>query len=137
MLAIVDGNLNKAIICACPERSLIYWRFRKGKHRVVILDASDVVRQRSATWLLFRFVVAREITADLRPALSVIGGFENALARCVDHIRVMRRKHERRDPLKAMDKIDSAMSRIIDRHGTNVLHFLFIFIVAIDEAFVV
>ncbi len=137
MLAVVSGDLNEPIVGACPERSLFYWRFGQRKHRVVILDRSDVVRQRTATWLLFRFVVAREIAADLRPALSVIRRFENAFARCVNHIGVMRRKHERRDPLKTMDEIDSAMSGVIDRNGTNVLHFLFTFIVAIDEAFVV
>src|SRR5207244_6758710 len=100
MLAVVGGNLNEPIICACPEGSLFYWRFSQRKHRVVIFDRSDVVRQRAATWLLFRFIVAREITTDLCPALSVIGGFENALPRCVNHIWVMRRKYELRDPLK-------------------------------------
>src|SRR2546428_6501753 len=137
VLAVVGGNLKKPIICACPYRSLFYWRFSKCKHSVVILDRSDVVRQRAATWLLFRFVVAREITTDLCPALSVIRGFENALARGVNHIRVMRRKYERRNPLKTMVEIDGAVPRIIDRHGTNVLHFLFILIVAVDIAFVV
>src|SRR5437762_11503270 len=132
MLAIVGGNLNKPIICACPERSLIYWRFRQGKHRVVILDGSDVVRQRTAAWLLFRFVVAREITADLRPVLSVIGGFENALRRGVEHIRIVRRKHQRCDPLEPVDKIDSAVSRIIQRNGTDVLYVLLIFVIATD-----
>src|SRR5205809_7520565 len=121
MLAVVGGNLNEPIICACPEGSLFYWRFSQRKHRVVIFDRSNVVRQRAATWLLLRFIVAREITTDLCPALSVIRGFENALARCVDHIRVMRRKYERRDPLKTMGEIDGAMPRVIDRNGTNVL----------------
>ncbi len=71
-------------------RSFFYWRFRERKDRVVIFDRSDVVRQRTAAWLLFRFVVAREITADLCPALSVIGRFENAFARGVEHVRVVR-----------------------------------------------
>src|SRR5205814_10607253 len=81
------------------------------------------------TWLLFRFVVAREIAADLRPAVSVIGGFENALARCVNYIGVMRRKHERRDPLETMGDICRAMAGIVERNGTDILHFLFIFII--------
>src|SRR5215472_11003822 len=137
MLAIVGRNLNEPIICACPERSLLYWRFRQREHRVVILDRGDVIRQRATTWLLLRLIVAREIATDLCPALSAIRRFENAFACCVNHIGVMRRNHERRDPLKTMDEIGSAMPRVIDRNGTNVLHFLLTSIVAIDEAFVV
>src|SRR5207248_1820918 len=50
---------------------------------------------------------------------------------------VVRREDERRDPLKAMSKIDSAMARVIQRNRTNISYFLFIFVVAIDEAFAV
>ena len=73
MLAIVSRNMNEPVICACPQRSLVYWRLRQRKYRVVVFDRSDVVCQRTAAWLLFGFVVASEIAANLRPALSVIG----------------------------------------------------------------
>src|SRR5206468_5584551 len=46
-------------------------------------------------------------------------------------------KHERRDPLKTMGKINSAMPGIVQRNRTNVLHVLFIFVVASEVAFVV
>ena len=36
-----------------------------------------------------------------------------------------------------MRQIDGAVARIINRHRTNVLHFLFVFVVTIDEAFAV
>src|SRR6266403_2667650 len=66
-----------------------------------------------------------------------MGRFEDAFASGVQDVRVVRRKHQRRDPLKPMGKIDSAVPGIIERDGTNVLHLLFIFVVAIDVAFVV
>src|SRR6266705_3596465 len=49
----------------------------------------------------------------------------------------MRRKHQRRDPLKTVGKIDRAMTSVVDRHRTDVSRFFFLFVVAINEAFVV
>ena len=49
----------------------------------------------------------------------------------------MRRKHQRRDPLKTVGKIDRAMTGVVDRHRTDVSRFFFLFVVASDEAFVV
>src|SRR5437016_6440717 len=134
MLPVIRRDVDEPVICACPDGSFCYWGFSQRKDCVVVFDRSDVVRQRTAAWLLFRFVVAREITADLRPLLSVIGGFENALRRGVEHIRIVRRKHQRRDPLEPVDKIDSAVSRIIQRNGTDVLYVLLIFVIATDVA---
>ncbi len=61
-----------------------------AKIGVVIFHAGDVVGERTAAWLLFRFVIFRQVVADLSPALAVIGGFENAFRRGVDHIWIMR-----------------------------------------------
>src|SRR6266446_964331 len=137
MLAIVSRNVNESVICACPQRSCVYRGLSQREYGVVIFDRSDVVRQRTAAWLLFGFVVPGEVAANLRPALSVIGRFENALRRCVHHIWIMRRKHQRRNPLKTMRQIDGAMTGVIDWHRTDILYFLFGFVVAVDEAFVV
>src|SRR4026208_1990323 len=79
MLSVIGCYMNKSIIGAGPERSFFYRRLRQREHGVVIFNRSDVVSQRTAAWLLFGFVVARQIAADLGPALSVIGRFENAL----------------------------------------------------------
>src|SRR5215831_16371606 len=49
----------------------------------------------------------------------------------------MRRKHQRRDPLKTMRQIDGAVTGVIDWHRTDVLYFLFVFVVAVDQAFIV
>ena len=73
MLAVVSRNMNEPVICACPQRSLVYWRLRQRKYRVVVFDRGDVVCQGTTAWLLFGLVVAGEVAADLRPALSVIG----------------------------------------------------------------
>src|SRR5215471_1052471 len=49
----------------------------------------------------------------------------------------MRRKHQRRDPLKTVGKIGRAMTGVIEWHRTNVLHFLFVLVVTVNETFVV
>ena len=64
----------------------------------------------------------------------MIGRFENALRRRVEHVRVVWRQHKRRNPLETMDHIDGPVSRIIERNGANVLHVLFVFIVADPSA---
>src|SRR5262249_35762396 len=75
--------------------------------------------------------------ADLSPASPVIGRFENGLSRGVQHIWIMRRKHQRRDPLKTMRQIDGAVTGVVDWYWTDVLYFFFVLVVASDEAFVV
>ena len=137
MLSVISGHLHQTIVRAGPERSFFYRRFRKRKNRVVIFNRRDVVRERTAARLLFAFIVAREIAADLRPALAVIGRFENALRCGVKRVRVVRRKHKRRGPLETMDEIGRAMSRAVEGEGTHVLHFFFVFVVANDVAFAV
>src|SRR5262245_38350796 len=49
----------------------------------------------------------------------------------------MRRKHQRRDPLKTMLQIGGAMTGVIEWQRANVLYFLFVFVVAVNETFVV
>src|SRR5262245_39322423 len=49
----------------------------------------------------------------------------------------MRRKHQRRDPLKAMLQIAGPMTSVIEWHRTNVLYFFFVFVVPVNETFVV
>ena len=44
MLTVIGGDLHEAIVCACPDRALFYWRFGQCKNGVVIFDRSDVVR---------------------------------------------------------------------------------------------
>ncbi|MES4787670.1 MAG: hypothetical protein C4294_19780, partial [Nitrospiraceae bacterium] len=87
--------------------------------------------------LLREFVVARQIAADLRPTVPLIGGSKNALRRGVEHIRIMRRKHQRRDPLKAMGKIGGAVARVINRPNADVLLLMSAVIVTSDPAFFV
>ena len=96
MLPVIGRDLHETVVCAGPDRALFYWRFGQCKHRIVIFDRGDIVRQRTAAWLLLRFIVAREITADLRPALAVVGRLENALRRRVEHVGIVRRYPEAR-----------------------------------------
>src|SRR5207253_9598072 len=88
---------------------------------VTLFPYTTLFRSRAAAWLLFGFIVARQIAADLRPALPMIAGFENALRCRVEDIGIMRRKGERRHPLKTMNNIGRAVSGIIqDRKSTRL-----------------
>src|SRR6266700_7376038 len=129
MLAVIGRDLNQSIVRSGPDRSFFYRGLREREDRVVIFNRRNVVCKRAAAWLLFAFVVTREIAANLGPALAVIGGFENAFSRCVEHVRVMWGQHERRHPLETMSHIDRAVPSVIERNGANVLHLFFAFIV--------
>ena len=48
-----------------PEHSFFQRRFGEREDRVVIFDAGDVVRERTAARFLFALVVARQVLADL------------------------------------------------------------------------
>src|SRR5438094_9644560 len=129
MLAVIARDVDYSIVRAGPDRSFFYRGLRERKDRVVIFNRRNVVCKRAAAWLLFAFIVARQIAADLGPALAVIGRFENALRRRVEHVRVVWRQHKRRNPLETMGHIDGPVSGIIERDGTDVLHLFFAFIV--------
>src|SRR5207237_7615582 len=116
------------------ERSLFFRRFGQRKNGVVIFHARDVVGERTATRLLFRFIVFRQVIADLGPARAMIGRFKNAFRGGVEHIWIMRRKKERRDPLKTMQKIDRDMPGMVHRPNADVLSFFLVLIVANDVA---
>ena len=90
MLSVISCDVHESIIRACPDRSFFYRRFGQRKNRVVIFDRSDVVCEGAATRLLFAFIVTGKIAADLGPALSVIGRFENAFGSRIEHVRVVR-----------------------------------------------
>src|SRR5207249_8679754 len=111
--------------------------FSQRKDGIVIFHARDVIGERTATWLLFRFIILRQVIADLGPAHAVIGRFKNAFRRGVEHIWIMRRKKERRDPLETMQKIDRAVAGMVHRPHTDVLSFFLVLIVANDVAFAV
>ena len=137
MLSVIRCYVNKSIIGAGPERSLFYRRLREREHGIEIFNGSDVVCQRTAAWLLFGFVVARQIAADLHPTLSVVGRFENALCARVQNVGVMWGKREWRYPLKTMSHIGGTVAGIVQRKDANVLRFLLSLIVTRDGVFVV
>ena len=86
---------------------------------------------------MFALVVTSEIGADLRPILSVIGRFKNRFGGGINHVGVVRRKKQWRDPLKAMKKIDRAVPGIILRPDAHVLILLLTFFVTRDVALAV
>ena len=132
MLSVVRRDMNKSIICARPQGSFFHRRLSEGKDSVVIFNRSNVISQRATAWLLFRFIVARQITADLCPALSVIGRFKNALRSRIQNLGIMWRKSQWRYPLKTMNKISRAVTGIINRQDANVLDFFLGLVVTID-----
>src|SRR5260370_38754103 len=44
MLTIISRDLDEAIVCAYPDGSFCYWRFREREDGIVIFYRSDVVR---------------------------------------------------------------------------------------------
>ena len=58
-LAVISCDMHQSVIRPGPERSLFFWRFRQRENGIVIFDARDVIGERTATWLLFRFIVFR------------------------------------------------------------------------------
>ena len=90
MLTVIGCDLDQSIVRSSPDRPLLYWRFRKCEDSIIIFNRSDVVCEGAATRLLFAFIVAGKIAADLCPALSVIGRFENAFGGRVEHVWVVR-----------------------------------------------
>ena len=90
VLAAIARNVDQAIIGSRPQQVLLHWRLRDREHRVVILDRSIVLGQRSAGGHLFALIVTRQIGTDHRPALAFIGSLEDALGSGVDHIGIMR-----------------------------------------------
>src|SRR5207249_8439223 len=104
---------------------------------VVIFHARDVIGQRAAAWLLFRFIIFRQVIADLGPAHAVIGRFKDAFRRGVEHIWIMRRKEEWGDPLETMQKIGRAVAGMVHRPHADILSFFLVLIVSNDVALAV
>ena len=101
-LAFVLRQLNQAVIRAHPQQSLGDRRFRQRKYRVVIFRAGVVERDVAARNFLFLLVVARQIRADRLPVHAAVGRLKQPLAAVIQRVRIVRRKQDRRGPLKTM-----------------------------------
>src|SRR6185503_14278713 len=62
----------------------------------------DVVRRQASRDLLVRFVVQREIGADLLPALTAIRRAVHVLTAGIDGVVIVRRERERERPVEAV-----------------------------------
>ena len=129
--------MDEAIVCAGPQHSLLLRRFRERENRVVILDRGDVVGERPAARLLFAFVVPRQVFADCFPTVALVGRLEDAFRGGVNHIGIMRRNQQRRDPLEAVREIDRAVAGIVERENARIVRVLFVLIVNRQVTFVV
>src|SRR5207245_1059252 len=89
----VARDPDEAVVGAGPEQALLHRRLGKRENRVVVLDRSDVERDRSSRGMLLALVVARQVLADGGPAHAALvaeAGDANAavvLLRAVDVIR--------------------------------------------------
>ena len=73
--AVVARDLDQPVVGADPQLAARERRFRDGEDGVVVLDAGDVLGDRSARGDLLGLVVAREIAADCGPALARVTSF--------------------------------------------------------------
>ena len=136
-LPFILRDVDQPVVGPGPDQPLGQRRRRDRKHRVVVLGAGVVDGDGPARRLLLRLVIARQVGADRFPFHSAVGGFEDALAAVVDRVRIVRRNHDRRRPLKAVFQIGrAARIRKIGPHR-NVLHLAGAFVEARDVALVV
>src|SRR3984893_10595235 len=104
-LPVVVGHVDQPVISARPQQPLLQRRLGERKHGVVVLDAGDVERDRSARGPLLALVVAGEIGADAPPAASLIGTLQHELRRRVQNFRIVPRDEHRFGPLYAVLEI--------------------------------
>ena len=90
-LAAIQGEMHKAVVRPGPEHVFLQGRLGEGENGAVILDAGDIERDRPAGGLLLGFIVAGQVAADGRPALTAVGGLEHHLRCGVERVRIMRR----------------------------------------------
>src|SRR5204862_2551132 len=77
--AAVARHLHVAVVGARPDDAAVSWRRRDREDRRVGLDAGVVLRDGPAGRPHRLRIVAREIGADLRPALALVGRLPGVL----------------------------------------------------------
>src|SRR5713101_3384517 len=102
MLPFIACDLDQAVVGAGPDQDVRQGRGSNGKNGVVIFGAGIVDGDWAARSLLFRFVVARQVATDRFPVGAAVGGLEDALASVVNRVRIVRRGHDGRRPLKTV-----------------------------------
>ena len=100
--AVVARDVHQAVVAAGPEQAGRLRRDLEGEDRVVDLDAGVVPGDRAAGVALLALVVARQVGADDRPALPLVGRAMDDVGSGVEHVRVVRRDANRRVPLEAV-----------------------------------
>ena len=108
-------------------------RFRDGEDGVVVLDARDVLRDRSAGGGLLGLVVAGQVPAHGGPALAPVARLEQPLRTPVERLGIVRRHHERRGPVEAMLEVGSRAPRGIERPYRDVLRLEGVMIEPVDR----
>src|SRR5262249_60734967 len=104
---------------------------------VVVLDAGDVERDRTAGGLLLRFVVEGEVGAERGPAMAAAGRFEDALGAGVQRVVIVRRDDPRLGPLEAMLELPRAASGSVERPRIDELRLIRFLLPARERAAVV
>ena len=90
MLSVIARYVHQTIVRPGPDHALFDRRFRQRKHRIVVLDAGIIFRQRSTGRLLFALVVPGQVSADGRPRHSPVRRLEYRLSAVIEHLRVVR-----------------------------------------------
>ena len=84
---------------------MVFASWREGamvKMVAVNLRAVLILGDRAAGIAQRLRIGARQVGADLLPALAFVGGLPEMLRRRVEHLRIERRKHDRERPLPAL-----------------------------------
>ena len=118
--AAVARHLHVAVVGAGPDDAAVLRGRRDREHRRVGFDAGVVLRDGAAGGAHRLRIVAREVRADLFPALSLVGRFPDVLRADVDDPRVGRRHDDRKRPLEPLGDVGGRIAHRIVRVGIDL-----------------
>jgi len=114
------------VMCSNPSsvpaqiKILLGRGFRHGKNRVVNFNAGYLLSLSDRRRLAASACRCASVRADDVPAHARIGGLEQHFSREIEGLRIMRRKHNRFRPLKAVLHIRSRQADLITGHGSQI-----------------
>ncbi len=133
-LAAVLRHVHQPVVAAHPKYARALGRFRHREDGVVVFDACIVLGDDATSGPLLRLIVAREVQADGHPGLALIRGLEQDVAGRVEHLGVVRRKHDGEVPLEAILHAFRAVTHGVIGIDSNYTGFTGAMIVARQQA---
>ena len=121
IFSIILRNVHKTVVRTCPKNALFHRRFRKSEDvgegfRTRIVFCNNTTRRLRGVR-----IVPRQIGRNDFPRRPIIRRFVDKLRRCINRFRVVRRKNNRKSPLKTEFHCLRSITQILNRIRGNVL----------------